>query len=127
MSEREAKVKSGRGRNRQEPADEPQNGYRTTEEGLRDLVQYVNGQIHQPDAPLQLEDIVGDLNGIIDDDLLASMEETFERAVFHRTTESHEVFMDRLVPNFHLVKKLRDLQKTKLRDAIARVVKLSIS
>lgn len=125
MRIREAKTGAGAPKRRApEPADVPQNVYPTKEAALHDLALYLSGQSHQPDADLQLEAIEQDLNNIVDDEVVSSLERTFEMAVFSSQVHTHDQVMDELTPAHELLKKLRELQKTRLRDAISRATHL---
>jgi hypothetical protein len=121
MQTREAKVKGGRGR-RGADIDQPQNNYPNTADALRDLARFIQGQEHMPDAALQFEDLVSDLDLILDDEVVASLEDMFEDCIFQDIPDGDSSFNMRKRKAFELMKKLRDLQKTRLRDAIARAV-----
>src|SRR5690606_29685097 len=110
MSTREAKSRT---RGKEADIDRPQNNYPTTAEALHDLARFLEGQSHMPDAPLQLEDIVSDLDFILDDALLTSMEDLFEDSIFREIEEDDPTYNLRKRPAYALLKKLRDLQKTR--------------
>ena len=112
--------KTGRKAARPLAADVPERAHGTTEEALHDLRLFIIGQEHMPDVPLQLEDINQDLNRIVDDEVVASLEQMFEDAVFAPSASQHDELMLGYLPAYQLLKKLRDLQKTRLRDAIER-------
>ena len=103
-------------------ADTPKSAHHTTEEALIDLGRYLTGQEHKPDVHLQMGAIIQDLNTVLDDEVLASMEQMFEDALFAPHVRLHDDVMNDYLPTFMLLKKLRELQKTRLRDAIERAV-----
>jgi hypothetical protein len=69
-----------------------------------------------------MEQIVSELESIVDDDLLESMEEMFEMALCSSVNQLQLDPMARLAPAYELLKKLRVLQKTRVRDAVRRLV-----
>lgn len=119
MRTREAK-KAGR---RPAPVDDaPVNAYPTSAEALRDLARYITGQEDKPDADLQLEDITQSIRHVMDDELLSSLEQVMEDALFSPQAAEHDEVMERYLPTYMMMKRMRELQKTRLRDALQRLV-----
>ncbi len=128
MREREAKSAARSRRSTGvEACEVPENAYPTTADALRDLARYLEGQGAQPDAALQMEDIMQGVNAVLDDKLLSSLEETLELALFREIDDHDQAFTLRLQPTYELLKKMRDLQKTRLRDAIGHAVRMGHS
>ncbi|MBL8000397.1 MAG: hypothetical protein JNL05_00430 [Flavobacteriales bacterium] len=87
-----------------------------SDQQARDLLNFVSGQDHQPDVALQHDDLRQTVVSVMDDELVSSMEAVVEDALF-----SDHVSVDRIqeyTEAYMLLKKLRDLQKTRLRDAL---------
>lgn len=91
-------------------------GAAPVEKQAADLLNFINGQRHQPDVGLQHDDLRQTVMSVMDDELVSSMEAVVEDAIF-----SQHVNADRIqdyTEAYELLKKLRDLQKTRLRDAL---------
>ncbi len=87
-----------------------------TDQQVSDLLNFLNGQDHLPDVSLQHDDLRQMITAVMDDDLISSLEAVLEDAMFapHISSERR----DEYVATYYLLKKLRDLQKARLRDAI---------
>lgn len=102
--------------------DEPRNGYASTQEALSDIGRFITGQEDKPDADLQLEDITQSIRHVMDDELLSSLEQVVEDALFSPQAAEHDEVMERYLPTYMMMKRMRELQKTRLRDALQRLV-----
>lgn len=115
-------MSSGASRAANKHAKEPetQDAYPDTAAALRDLARFIEGQEHMEDVPLLMQEVVDDLNRVLDNELLQSMETMYEWACY--SDEAASSGLRELVPAFLLLKQLRDLQKTRMRDALKRAV-----
>ena len=91
---------------------------------ITDLKNFLLGQDHQPDAELQRADVVQQVLNIMDDELIADVERVLELATFHTEMELPRPDLDSIYNVNNLLKRLRDLQKVRLRDAISAVTRM---
>jgi hypothetical protein len=87
-----------------------------TDRQVVDLLNFLNGQEHLPDVSLQHDDLRQVITAVMDDELISSLDAVLEDAMFH--PELHPDRRNDYVATHQLLKKLRDLQKARLRDAI---------
>lgn len=92
---------------------------------LDGLQQFIRGMDKLPDEAIQVDDLLLTVSEILDDKLIESMEFAFEHSLFSEVIEDPGV--DALWPQWNMLQKLRDLQKIRLRDAMARMLNQSPS
>lgn len=99
----------------------PKAAPRGTEQQVNDLLNFLNGQEHLPDVSLQHDDLRQVITAVMDDELISSLDAVLEDAMF--APHMHPDRRDDYVATHQLLKKLRDLQKSRLRDAIEQFTK----
>lgn len=116
------RTESGRKANVGSARTEPTGGVPSdTANKMADLMLFIQGQSHQPDASVQLDDITQDINLVMDDDLIEALSTLEEHYVYDEGHASVHA-----VPAVYrvreLLNQLRALQKTRLRDALQRLM-----
>jgi len=92
----------------------------STQDALADINRFIQGQADQPDAPLQFDALLQDINLLMDDELIEALDHMERR--FAYCASSDEDDMQRAYPVRELLAKLRNLQKVRLRDAMQRLL-----
>lgn len=96
--------------------------YPNQEAAERDLGKHLQALFYLPGVELQVEGMVANLNEVLDDEVLASLEEMLELAIFREVEEGDLAFTLRLKPAHEHIKQLRILQKARLRDGLYRLL-----
>lgn len=91
----------------------------TSEQALADLMRFVQGQAHQADVGLQMDQLLSDIRLLMDDELIASLEALEMNYVYG--PDAQDFGTEKALPTRMLLDQLRNLQKTRLRDALARM------
>lgn len=90
------------------------------ERASSDLLNFLTGQDHLPDVPIQEDAIMQTLKCCIDDDLLTALKQTEETAVYGTNIGLHQDEANAMYPQRQLINMLEEYQKARLRDAIER-------
>lgn len=114
MSDRISTTARGKGKQQQEAA-------------LLELKRFILGQVGQLPPEVQQDNILEDISRIVDDELITSLEAVLEVALFMHPDGLEPEQLTEFWPTKHLLNKLKDLQKARLRDALELTVRFGQS
>lgn len=92
----------------------------STRDALADINRFIQGQAEQPDAPLQFDALLQDINLLMDDELIEALDHVEKGFAYNAARDADD--MERAYPVRELLSKLRNLQKVRLRDAMQRLL-----
>jgi len=107
-----------RGRAKAKSAEQ---GTQDTASKLADLMLFVQGQEHQPDVGVQMGNICENIQLLMDDALIQALDRLLVVYTFVAEPDTKGTLQD-VYPAQELLIMLRDLQKTRLRDALERFI-----
>lgn len=94
----------------------------TFNDALADLQRFLQGQEHQPDAALQMDAIVQNINMLMDDELIEGLDHVERHFVYSNEVADMEVLLKGYCLR-ELIDKLRNVQKARLRDALNNLLR----
>ncbi len=92
---------------------------RSVEQLHTDLLNFLGATDHLPDVFLQHESLRQDIVAVMDDEMITALDSVLEKAMFNLEITADEI--QSFAPVHELLKKLRELQKARLRDAIVAI------